>query len=463
MDKDQSPPSQAPTDSKKSDSLPVDLNSPCKIINVSFEGVRKTNPYLLSKIVADVFKSKTLLDFLQRSSEAKEKLKKLSSFRNIELVLDPSESNLDDNSFEAKFIVEECGSVLGSVKTSVDDHTTHLDLGLVVPNLLGRGEELQFNSKFSKRIYSGELRFMIPILPWRHLWNPIFSFSCSKYQWGTLPSGYDLEDRSILNRLDFLSHPLLHHYVDFENVWRHIKSSDPFNTPIEIREQSGHSLKSSIKHTMTWNSLVGTNFPSEGILAKLSNEFTTNLVNNGVKFTRHEASLQYNMLIVPEYDILLQVNLLSGTLFKPTRISICDKFFAGGPLTVRSFKYQGMGSNRNGHPLGDMSYLAAGIHLYSILPYTSPSTPINDFIRPHIFFNTGTIGDIHDISRISSMDDIKRFANRFKDSLRYSCGFGLTMYFMRLRLEVNYCLPLVVKEQDVATRGLQYGFGVTYT
>lgn len=368
-----------------------------------------------------------------------------------------------DDDYEITFLVQEKGRVAASAHTTVDEHAAHLDLKLSLPNASGLGDYVGFLSSFGKRFYSGECRYSVPLMPWRQLWAPRFTTSLSQNQWETAPSHYDQEDKSLVNQVDFYSLPHLHHTISFENVWRHIKTDLARKTPIEIREQSGHSVKSSIKHILTWDNRGPSNFPQEGILARLSNELALNLVNGGARFSRHEANIQVNTSIFPKYDILCQFNILAGSLLRPHKINICDKFFAGGPLTMRGFKLHGLGPNVRDHPLGDMSYLSAGLHIYSILPLTKPESSINQFIRPHLFFNTGIIGDVHDIGRLTSRDDLRRESLRFRNNLRYSCGFGMVMYFMKVRIEVNYVIPLVYKDNDLKFRGVQAGIGLNYT
>lgn len=456
------PPPTSPPVSNKSEKL--DLNRPCKIARVNFEGVYRTRPKLLGKIVSDIFQARSLLDFLQRSAQIRENLLSLNAFSNVELEVKPAEDGGDINEelYDVTFVLEERGRLVASAKTAVDSHSTHLNLQIVLPNLNGIGDDIQLSSKFNKQFYSGECRYSVPLKPWRNLWNPNYSMSYSQYQWDSLPSGIDQEDKSIINKVDFYSLSQLKHSISFENIWRYIKSSS-LKTPVEIREQSGHSIKSSLKHSMTWDNRLGGNFPYEGMTATLSNEFTTNLVTGGARFTRHEASVQFNQLLLPKYDLIFQMNLTGGTLFRANKINICDKFFAGGPLTLRGFQLHGLAPTRSGCPLGKSSFLSAGAHLYPILPYTTPESPINDHIRPHVFFNSGTLGDLNDLGRLHSRADIHREILRFKDSLRHSCGFGLVMYFLNLRLEVNYCLPLAFKGGDLHMRGVQWGFGLNYT
>lgn len=430
---------------------------PCRIGSVNFEGVHRTRPSLIARIVTDIYNVKTVLEFVEKCVKINENLMSLNAFNDVEVKVNPKDEELD-----VTFILHERKFIAASVQTAVDDVSTHVNVSLGLPNLNGLCDSLSLSAKLNRRLYSGECRYSLPLAPWKKLWAPTYSLACSQFLWYSQPSKFDQEDKSIINKIDFFSLPNLKHSISFENVWRNIKSSG-LGTPIEILEQCGHSLKSCLKHSVTWDNRVGGNYPYEGMMASLTNEFATNLVSGSAKFTRHELNLQANQLILPRYDILCQANLLAGTLIRPQRINICDKFFAGGPLTVRGFQLQGLGPNVRGHPLGDLSFLSFGLHVYSILPFTTPLSPINQYIRPHLFLNSGTIGDVRDIFRISSRDDLRRESIRFKDSLRYSAGLGLVMYFFNLRLEVNYCLPLKALQNDRLAGGLQWGFGLHYT
>lgn len=436
------------------------LNAPCRIVNVNFQGAHRTRANLLAKIVADIFEAKTVSDFLNKSIEVKDRLGSLNAFSSIEIDVSPVGETED---FEVTFSVQEKSRVTSSVHTAVDNHSTHLNLQLALPNIAGIGDSIRLSTKYNKRLYSGECRFSVPISPWKSLWSPRYNLIYSQDQWDLMPSGYDQQDKSIINQVEFFSRPQLHHVISFENVWRFIKSSS-VRTPIEIREQCGNSVKSSLKHTVTWDNRIGGNFPNAGILASLTSELASNLVQNGARFMRQEFNIQVNAPVLPNNSLICQMNLLGGTLLRPEKFNICDKFFAGGPLLVRGSTPQGIGPNVRGHPLGDMSYLSAGVHLYPILPGTKPESPINTVLRPHFFVNTATIGDCRDVlSRIRSRSDLRTETMRFRDSLRYTCGFGLVLQIARIRLEWNYCIPLLLKDGDSTVRGLQWGFGMTYT
>lgn len=440
--------------------IPRDMNEPCHISIVNFEGIYRSRPSLVGKIVSEIYHTKTWLDFFENCVRIKENLNSLNSFNDVEIQVN---SENKDNNYNVTFVLQEKGRLGASITTAFERDNGHLNIQLSSPNITGNFDSLKLNLKLNKQLNSGDIRYTAPLVPWRRLWAPIYSGIYSEYPWDRQLSGFDLMEWSVINQLDFRSLTQLKHTINLDNIRRQITSTDPQRTPIAIKEQCGHSVKSTIRHTMEWDNRIGGNYPYEGIMARLSNEITTNLVNGGAKFSRHELNLQVNQLLLPKYDLLCQLNIMAGTLYKPLKYNICDKFFVGGPLTLRGFKPQGLGSNVDGHPLGDLSYLTAGLHIYPRMPYTTPLSSINQYIRPHIFVNTGTIGDINVIPRIHNREEAKRELNRFTNSLRYSFGIGLVIYVTRLRIEVNYSVPLVSKECDMTARGFQWGFGINYT
>ena len=62
-------------------------------------------------------------------------------------------------------------------------------------------------------------------------------------------------------------------------------------------------------------------------------------------------------------------------------MTIADRFFVGGPLNVRGFEMRGLGPSSENCALGGLTYWAAGLHLYSALPFASSSSPGKIFLR----------------------------------------------------------------------------------
>ena len=136
---------------------------------------------------------------------------------------------------------------------------------------------------------------------------------------------------------------------------------------------------------------------------------------------------------------------------------INDRFFIGGPLTLRGYQLYGVGPHSDGNALGANTYWLAGVHLYSPLPFRPGAGGLGDFFRTHLFANAGNIGNF------SFTDDHYKNFNVLMDSLRYTVGLGLVLSIGHMaRFELNYCLPFGPKSGDQMRPGLQFGIGVNF-
>ena len=70
---------------------------------------------------------------------------------------------------------------------------------------------------------------------------------------------------------------------------------------------------------------------------------------------------------------------------------ICDRFFLGGPHTIRGFENRGIGPHSDGQALGAQAYWAGGLHLFTPLPFRPGRGGIGDILRTHLFVNAGNI------------------------------------------------------------------------
>merc|ERR1711963_193223 len=101
-----------------------------------------------------------------------------------------------------------------------------------------------------------------------------------------------------------------------------------------VRENSGHSLKSSLRHILCVDRRDSPVFPTRGSFFKLSQEFAG--LGGNVGFFKNELELQANLPI--NGDFTLQGSFNAGLLkdFQGEKtFNIADHFFLGGPLSVR--------------------------------------------------------------------------------------------------------------------------------
>lgn len=118
-------------------------------------------------------------------------------------------------------------------------------------------------------------------------------------------------------------------------------------------------------------------------------------LGGNVEFFRHDMELQFNKKLI--LDSVIQLSLAGGIMKNPnpnTEIRINDRFFLGGPLTLRGFNTKGVGPHSEGNALGGDVYWASGLHLYTPLPFRPGKGGFGDFFRSHFFVNAGNVYNI---------------------------------------------------------------------
>lgn len=128
-------------------------------------------------------------------------------------------------------------------------------------------------------------------------------------------------------------------------------------TSFAVREQSGLSLKSSLKHILSLDQRDETVFPTSGALFQITSELAG--FGGDVGFLKNELFVQANYSLLD--GVVLQ-GALQGGFLKPVspdkKIFLCDQFFLGGPQTLRGFQMRGIGPHSDGNALGsDVRFL----------------------------------------------------------------------------------------------------------
>lgn len=136
---------------------------------------------------------------------------------------------------------------------------------------------------------------------------------------------------------------------------------------------------------------------------------------------------------------------------------INDRFFIGGPLSLRGYRLYGVGPHSDGNALGANTYWLAGVHLYSPLPFRPGAGGLGEFFRTHAFLNAGNIGNF------AFSDNHSKNFEEVTNQMRYSAGLGLVLSIGHLaRFELNYCVPFSAQKADQTSPGLQFGIGVSF-
>jgi len=423
-----------------------------RVVAVNVEGLNRTKNDIVMDSVKDLFNVAHFQELALTSHEVKTKLLEMGCFNNIEIQIDTSDTGNKD--YVVTFNVEENRRLVGSVNTTIGNNEGNLGTGVTMPNAFGRGEKFQAEYAYGTKQSN---RFNVSLL------KPFFgmfksTLSGNVYQTaGEYPtSGFKQIDRGFLADLLFVSGPQVVHNLQYECVWRQLSCLSK-SSSFPVREQSGHTLKSGIRHILNVDRRDNPIFPTEGTLFRLSHEFAG--LGGNVGFFKSEAEVQVNVPLAK--DISVQGSLQAGFM-KPINdsnktLTISDRFFLGGPLNIRGFDLRGVGPQDQGNALGGTNFWASGLHLYAPLPFRPGQGGFGDLIKTHLFMTAGNVGSFW------LSGDIQRDIDMLTQDFRLSYGLGLAVKLGAIaRVELNYCIPVKASRGDKVNPGIQFGIGVNF-
>ncbi|KAL8220748.1 UNVERIFIED_CONTAM: sorting and assembly machinery component 50 [Gekko kuhli] len=317
-------------------------NKDVVVQHVHFDGLGRTKDDIIMYEICDVFKAKNLIDVMRKSHEAREKLLRLGIFRQVEVLIDTCQG--DDalpNGLDITFEVTELRRLTGSYNTMVgnnegsmaklecrNDHLGVVDgrtpekmwvflavnemdvtvnlsvykrmrrnveweslvdvLGLKFPNIFGRAEKVTFQFSYGTKETSYGLSFFKP-QPGHFERNVSLNLYkvTGQFPWSSLRE----TDRGISTEINF---PIwkTNHTLKWEGVWRELGCLAR-TASFSVREESGHSLKSSVSHAMVVDSRKSSILPRQGALLKINQELA-GYTGGDVSFLKEDFELQLN-------------------------------------------------------------------------------------------------------------------------------------------------------------------------
>uniref|UniRef100_A0A8C4HAY5 Sorting and assembly machinery component 50 homolog, like n=1 Tax=Dicentrarchus labrax TaxID=13489 RepID=A0A8C4HAY5_DICLA len=392
-------------------------NKDVVVQHVNIQGLGRTKEDLLGYEISDVFHAKNLIDVMKKAHVARQKLLRLGIFKEVEVLIDTSDgTDALPNGLDVTFEVTEIKRLTGSYNTMVGNNEGSMVLGLKLPNMLGRAEKLTFQFSYGTKETSYGLSFFKPQPGHfeRNLTLNMYKVT-GQFPWSSLKE----TDRGMSAEVNF---PLgmTNHTLKWEGVWRELGCLAR-SASFAVREESGHSLKSALSHTVSVDSRNSAIFPNRGALLRI-NQVSANDVN-----TVLSASLWGGMLYP-----------LGG---QPS--CIADRFYLGGPTSVRGFGMYSIGPQSEGDYLGGEAYWAGGLHLYTPLPFRPGKGGFGDLFRTHFFLNAGNL------CNLNYGDGPRAHLQKLAECIRWSYGAGIVLRLGNIaRLELNYCVPMGVQSGD---------------
>ena len=441
-------------------------NKPVVVEKTHILGLNRTKADYILDDLKPVLKCKSFLQAYKVAVECRDNLLSKGLFKTVDVYIDTTEAyakNLD-NGIQVIFDVKERSLICGEARTELSNRDKpHWVMKIFSPNIFGRGETLStsishtFNSSSASPLYQPtefSTSFSKPIMK-----NSSFKVVALKEKQEN-PWACCLEvTRGLQVGLSFPVHGN-NHTVDWIGHWRELSCMNGSNSPaIDVRRHLGHSLKSAIRHTMVYDKTNNPILPQVGKYMKITDEVAG--FGGDVTFIKEIFEASYHSTFLKKITLGFGFN---GGLMIPfggvvNKILINDKFFIGGPLTLRGFELNRVGNERMGTFLGSTSFWVVGAHLYAPLPFhwaKFGSGSWLDNFRMHAFLTAGNACDIKTTS--SFTENCKLLLH----NSRVSCGAGIAYKFMNMaRIEVNFCFPLRYQPTDFICKGLQFGIGVS--
>ncbi|XP_051975860.1 sorting and assembly machinery component 50 homolog A-like [Xyrauchen texanus] len=427
-------------------------NKDVVVQHVHIDGLGRTKEDILSYEIAEVFHAKNLIDVMKKSHEARQRLLRMGIFRQVEVVIDTAEgADALHNGLDVTFEVKELRRMTGSYNTMVGNNEGSMVLGLKLPNVFGRAEKLTFQFSYGTKETSYGLSFFKP-QPGHFERN--FAINLYKvtgqFPWSSLRE----TDRGVSTELSF---PIwrTNHTLKWEGVWRELGCLAR-TASFAVREESGHSLKSSLSHAMVIDTRNSSILPRKGALLKINQELA-GYSGGDVSFLKEDFEIQLNKTLF--WDSVLSASIWGGMLLplgnKPS--CIADRFYLGGPTSVRGFSMYSIGPQSEGDYLGGEAFCAGGLHLYTPLPFRPGRGGFGDLFRTHFFLNAGNL------CNLNYGEGPRAHISKLAERIRWSYGAGIVLRLGNIaRLELNYCIPMGVQSGDRICDGVQFGAGIRF-
>lgn len=453
--------------------------APLRISAITLAGLLLTSP---SVILAELrlqpalweSSTSTLLDINQGLEEVTAALESLNIFKSVKYRLTRSEDG--PGSCDLELIVQEKSPFYikaGSYVSTVGEVSG--DGQLSVNNCLGRAES--FQAGYERGIL-GTSEYFLAVMRPRPAAMPLNASMRFSQLFRNFVDTTSFMERSRSATMT-LSSQTGGHSLAYEAAWRTL--TDPSRTAsTAVTQHLGQSLKSSLKYTRTHSAsyTMGNNW--KGTFDSSSKTEVAGLAFGPkvVRFVREH--LQGRLTLpVPNTSATLSISLDAGVMVPIGRgamaspSSISDRFFMGGPSSLRGFEQAGVSAVAKRRPpppprptaaegaTSQHDYLGGDLSasVMAALNFDLPwESTRNIGLRAHVFLNAGNTVLLAG-SGLPLKDSLRNSLRDLSSDIRCTSGVGLTMPVGALGdFEVNYCCPFRTQLTDRIRHGLQFGF-----
>jgi len=424
---------------------------PVNVRNVCIVGLHRTQNALVTNQLKHLLSVKSFDLLNEQLSACNLKLQRLGIFKNYDQWITATPDSNDPGDVNIMFKVEE-NALLSKAgigaEASPDGTNGSCNLHASLVNFWsGLGETVKMSmSRGTSTKSSYDFTFR---KPWVENSDCVFKLNLLR-SITEFPSSIYKETANGLDANLSLPGTLGVHSLGWSCRWR--ENSIVPHAPFEIREQCGHSLKSSVYHSFVSDGRNDWIIPSLGHYYRHVLEYSG--VGGDVNAVKGEVNVQLNKELFT--DVILSASFRASAIrpLSDAPLQINERNFLGGPNSIRGYAVNGIGEHAGDASLGGEVAWESGIHLYTPLPWVRNRLSFVNNFRMHLFANAGNI--------FQSWENIKTWRDVTEKS-RASFGLGLTYrFFDQYRLELNYCIPWNAQPGDVINRGLRVGFGINF-
>jgi outer membrane protein insertion porin family len=244
------------------------------------------------------------------------------------------------------------------------------------------------------------------------------------------------------------------HDIGFDITHRNLSRLLP-SASLSMRRHAGHSIKSALSHLYTHDSRDDPFFATTGHFYKLYQELAG--FGGDAQHYKVETETQFSRCFFNGWAFSLngQAGLLRSL---DTRAPLfCDRFQLGGPTSIRMFRFNSLGPKDAMDSLGGDMYYSFKASLFAPIP-TRPDWPL----KLHTFLNAGQLIQLDPKQSLTDSVNRKLMGSELLAKPSSSVGFGLMYRQGNLRAEVNFGVPLSMRVNDGAQKGIQLGIGVSF-
>ncbi|KAF8870966.1 mitochondrial protein [Gymnopilus junonius] len=434
------------------------LKTPVNVSSIRVEGAPHTRLSFLESIIKPAIpppsseQPSTLEDILHTTRRISYALRKTDVFSSIETYVDrPRDMLAQPGDVDLVFKTKERGRYFLSSSTELGNNEGSANVTARVRNVFGGAENFEANYAVgtkTRQSFRGALS--IPISADMNTFGELSAYALQR-DLTTYASCFE-GLRGVRAALRHGTPGTSAHELAYDGVIRHISSLSP-TASISMREAAGVSIKSSLSHTLSYDTRDDKITATQGLYGKIFQEIAGLNLGGDSHFYKIDTEGQISRKI-GDTGLAISLAARGGLLWGLSpegKTHFSDRFQLGGPTSVRTFRQNSMGPKHGSDYIGGALHYSVGASIISDVP-SKAHWPV----KIQGWANAGRLDEIN--------RDLPLKENVLNSLSRpsISAGVGLIYRFDPIRIEVNFGVPLAASASDGTRRGLQVGMGLDF-